>query len=1299
MFLTGAGARIVSKPLISIEKTAVALTSSWQEESRMHNHLNSQITRKWAVDSSPSRTSELSNAMTTRAHSSRGERTLGSSASPLLGESRNREVHSESPTWAQSRSRPASVSSRGRSEPVESRGKTLASKGAESVNGERAGGRKPRVESGYFSLERAKSDSVHNLPPAPRRSAETRTAGQAGSPVFGGTTGGGLLGHGRLTSSQSSFESESSWGTGTSIASSDARLFRRDYTALADIPKPRRIISRETLEQDCKQLGQRTRTRSPGREEVERLFGQERRPVTDTYREYNSTNVGRTGRESTTSLRLNEESRKSKVYPRKFQKKETDREISQQPFSNLLKSKGRDVPTTTQYDRTDRGLSKQAFSNSLKTKDKYRFATDQYDKVETKLYLQKDELKICTRCSRPASEANKVDGKYPSKEELNTNMEYLRSSPQNDKMGGKFSLKEESKSYSGYPRTTLKNDKAGGKFSKEESNSYTGYLRSAAKVDGRFSSQEQSSHTGYLRSSPNRDQVDTKFSSPDEQNSYTGFLRAFSRSDRVDTRLNSSEESNSYTPGYHHSPLSDKTDRGFSNRTASNSLNKDVYVQTTDKHEQTDRGFSNRTSSISLNKDVYLTTDKHDKTDQGFSNRTTSNLLNKDVYLTTDKHDKTDRGFSNRTASNSLNKDVYLQTTDKHDKTDRGFSNRTASNSLNKDVYLQSTDKHDKPDLLNFKKGWMSILDDRSEWKKHWFVLTDSSLRYYRDSTAEEADDLDGEIDLRSCNDVTEYQVQRNYGFQIHTKEAVHTLSAMTSGIRRNWIEALRKNVRPITAPDVTKRNTWMKTSLSKPSLTDSNKENTFRDTIARRNAAKQEAAAADRTRPDVQRSSRRADGHEQRLTSFDYVELEPVQLLRGQDSALSRAQDSAKVDELQRDQAQRIAERSRWFESANLNDGPRKGAERSALPPQMPEPLGKDIEVKWLELERIPLRDHKQVPIACLRASSTGVNDSGISGTTERLKKEISSLNLQLDQARRELESFREQSSRLHGHLKSSEELRTQIPKGFISQATCERGFREMEDSHRKAMEELQRQHKREMDKVQHDKDRLLSEETDATISAIEAVKKAHREELEREMERLRSAQHIANNSDLERLHKQHQEELESLQRELQVLSEQYSRKCLEISYQMKETQSREKDLSRSQRENEELLRQNQELNVQLSEEIARIRALVTGKSHDNFGNSSVTGDRDTCELEVLLRVKENEVQNLRKETLCLRDELQSMQWDKKYATDRYNDIYTELSVMKVRTERELFQVKEQLKLAMAALEEKESLQNSIAK
>ncbi|XP_072127840.1 myosin phosphatase Rho-interacting protein-like isoform X3 [Mobula birostris] len=1050
------------------------VTASWQAESRMHNPLTSQIRRKWSADSS-SRISELSSMAGSRGCLLRGEWTPGSNVSMLQGESRNRDLHTENPTWAQSRSRTNSVGSRA---------------GTELVSAERVTGRKPRVESGYFSLERAKSDSVHSQSPDGRRAAEAQSAGG----------GGGLLNLGRLTSSQSSFESESSWGTASAVGNPESRLLRRDYTALADIPKPKRIIGREKLEQDCKQLGQRTRTRSPGREEVERLFGQQRRPVTEAYRDLIPTNVGRTQRESTISHRLEEESSMSKVYPRRFQQKETDREVSQRTFS---KSRMRDASADTKYDMPDRGVSKQASSFSMKIN--HRYLTQQRDKVD-------------------------------------------------------------------------------GRFSKEVSSSYTGYLQSAAKKDNKFFS--QSGHMGYLQSSTKSDEVEANFP---ERTAHRENARTFSRSDRAE------------------------------------------------------------------------------------------------------------RGLPNRYISNSLNRDVRQQGTEKDKKTDRGFSNRATSSSLNRDGHLQTAGKHSKPDLLNFKKGWMSILGDSGEWKKHWFVLTDCSLRYYRDSTAEEANDLDGEIDLRNCSNVTEYQVQRNYGFQIHTKELVYTLSAMTSGIRRNWIEALRKNVRPNSSPDVT-------------NLTDSNKENTFRDVITRRTTGRQEAASADRTW-----GSRRADGHEQRLPAHDCVELEPVQQpcapepadsrvqdptpasTRIPEPALLRGQDSARADELQRDHAQRITERSRWFESTAPSDSPRKGTDWSFEPIHIPEALSKDIEVKWQELERIPLRDHKQVPLVCMRPSPSSQNDSGTSATTERLEKEISALNQQLDETRKELETFREQSFQLQGQLNSSEDLKKQAaPKGFISQATCERSFMEMEKSHQKAMEELQRQHQRELERVQQEKEQLLSEETNATIAAIEAVKKAHREELEREMEKMRCTQSIEANSDLERLHKQHQKELQVLQRELQVLSEQYSRKCREIDCQVKETQLREKDLSRSQQENKELLRQNQELNSQLLEEIARIRELVTGKSQDSTAALPVTGDRDSCELEMLLRVKENEVQNLRKETLCLRDELQTVQWDKKYATDRYNDIFVELSVMKVRTERELCQVKEQLKLALSALNEKTTLQDS---
>lgn len=97
------------------------------------------------------------------------------------------------------------------------------------------------------------------------------------------------------------------------------------------------------------------------------------------------------------------------------------------------------------------------------------------------------------------------------------------------------------------------------------------------------------------------------------------------------------------------------------------------------------------------------------------------------------------------------------------------------------------------------------------QWKKHWFVLTDAGLKYYRDSGAEEVfitvaifsppphqfssvsaviltcqrgsvifptqnDEPDGEIDLNSCLKVSEFDVEKNYGFQIQ----VPCLTAVT---------------------------------------------------------------------------------------------------------------------------------------------------------------------------------------------------------------------------------------------------------------------------------------------------------------------------------------------------------------------------------------------------------------------------------------------------------------------------------------------------------------------------------------
>ncbi|XP_062383060.1 myosin-10 isoform X2 [Sardina pilchardus] len=251
---------------------------------------------------------------------------------------------------------------------------------------------------------------------------------------------------------------------------------------------------------------------------------------------------------------------------------------------------------------------------------------------------------------------------------------------------------------------------------------------------------------------------------------------------------------------------------------------------------------------------------------------------------------------------------------------------------------------------------------------------------------------------------------------------------------------------------------------------------------------------------------------------------------------------------------------------------------------------------------------------------------------------------------------------------------------------ATCERGFAAMEESHQKVIDELQKKHQRELEKLQDEKERLLDEETAATISAIEAMKNAHRSELERELDKARKANSNTENADIEEIHRQHEEELLSFQREIEVLSEQYSQKCLENAHLAQALEAERQALRQCQRENQELNAHNQELNNRLAAEITKMRSMT---SEEGGETCTVIQGKELYELEVMLRVKESEVQYLKQEINSLKDELQAAQRDKKYATDKYKDIYTELSIVRAKAERDLGRLREQLQLAHEALGE----------
>ncbi|XP_004405224.1 PREDICTED: myosin phosphatase Rho-interacting protein isoform 2 [Odobenus rosmarus divergens] len=604
-----------------------------------------------------------------------------------------------------------------------------------------------------------------------------------------------------------------------------------------------------------------------------------------------------------------------------------------------------------------------------------------------------------------------------------------------------------------------------------------------------------------------------------------------------------------------------------------------------------------------------------------------------------------------------------------------------------KSLDRRSTESSLTPDLLNFKKGWLTKQYEDGQWKKHWFVLADQSLRYYRDSAAEEAADLDGEIDLSTCYDVTEYPVQRNYGFQIHTKEGEFTLSAMTSGIRRNWIQTIMKHVHPSSAPDVT-------SSLPE----EKNRSSSSFETCPRPS----EKPEAERGEPDPEqkRSRARERRREGRSKTFDWAEFRPIQQALAQERAsatgASDAHPEAEAGELERERARRREERRKRFGMLDATDGP--AADDTALrmevdrSPGLPvtadlktQNVHVEIEQRWHQVETTPLREEKQVPIAPLHLSSSEDGSDRLSAheLTSLLEKE-------LEQSQKEASDLLEQNRLLQDQLRVALGREQSAREGYVLQATCERGFAAMEETHQKKIEDLQRQHQRELEKLREEKDRLLAEETAATISAIEAMKNAHREEMERELEKSQRSQISSINSDIEALRRQYLEELQSVQRELEVLSEQYSQKCLENAHLAQALEAERQALRQCQRENQELNAHNQELNNRLAAEIARLRTLLTGDTGGEAAGSPLTQGKDAYELEVLLRVKESEIQYLKQEISSLKDELQTALRDKKYASDKYKDIYTELSIVRAKADCDISRLKEQLKAATEALGEK---------
>ncbi|TRY83769.1 hypothetical protein DNTS_025260, partial [Danionella cerebrum] len=370
-----------------------------------------------------------------------------------------------------------------------------------------------------------------------------------------------------------------------------------------------------------------------------------------------------------------------------------------------------------------------------------------------------------------------------------------------------------------------------------------------------------------------------------------------------------------------------------------------------------------------------------------------------------------------------------------------------------KSLDRRTTESVMTPDLLNFKKGWMVKLDDQGQWKKFWFVLTDHSLRYYKDSIAEEASDLDGEIDLSSCYNVTEYQAQRNYGFQIHTQEAVHTLSAMTAGIRRNWIQAVMKNVRPSTAPDVARSDAMTlpvtlrrSQSLTQspcapftPSLADEHSSCSVFESLVRPDVTQDSPCSEASVEREVgaKKSRARERRREGRSKTFDWAEFRPIAQALAQQRAAEAH--SAQADVFER--GKRREERRRRYESvttssfSDITDAINP-EECALLPPEFltgahQQRVEEEIEQRWQQVEQTPIREERRVPLPSTDHSGAAEETRAL---MERYRRGMEDLQAQLESCHQQLQDSDRRRQDLESQLRSALEREQQIRPGYIS-------------------------------------------------------------------------------------------------------------------------------------------------------------------------------------------------------------------------------------------------------------------------
>ncbi|CAG7816532.1 unnamed protein product [Allacma fusca] len=453
------------------------------------------------------------------------------------------------------------------------------------------------------------------------------------------------------------------------------------------------------------------------------------------------------------------------------------------------------------------------------------------------------------------------------------------------------------------------------------------------------------------------------------------------------------------------------------------------------------------------------------------------------------------------------------------------------------------------------RKGWLlKFKQEDSCWCKYWFVLRNSKLLYFTNADEEECL---GSISLDVNSKIEPVESTRHYGFNVNT----WSLAAITNGMRGIWIKSLESAKATPPAEVITEQAPQNRpepvTAASTTTPTSSPTSSVVLSPLLK-------------SKKNLKWRKKAVIELKEQLDKFNSVN-------NSMTSSMLMVQDTSSVDEIvelkttirKLENEIESLEQERMILSLRLNDFTEKLYQSEKTNKQLRLKMNrvkgqslkdKQIEIELLnkislledEIKNYTFNPNENVSCAKCQHLEAQIKDREIK--LNELENCIGDMEIQFNQKIQELRDFITTPTELNGS-QNDVRLKYQMEIGELKNL-CSKGLEALENSHRRMITELEEKHRREIQSLRIEKEAALQEETNATLAALDALRKNHEIELQREMTRFKDEfiRKFQDGQDLSALHREHEEELTEIKNEILLLSDNYSNKCLEAS-KMEET------------------------------------------------------------------------------------------------------------------------------------------------